>query len=120
MVSMVESTHAPATATSTSTSTSTNTVAAAVAVDPLDAIRTQLDAFGAVLGSEREWPTQVEIVIETEGFRAPAFVQSCRRRETDHALTVEFTGGFRWAPEAWRPDHAYAAPVQTKSAKAGG
>lgn len=47
MVSMVESTHAPATATSTSTSTSTNTVAAAVAVDPLDAIRTQLDAFGA-------------------------------------------------------------------------
>ncbi|MCB1019344.1 MAG: hypothetical protein KDC27_05415 [Acidobacteria bacterium] len=80
----------------------------------------ELDAFGAVLGSEREWPTQVEIVIETEGFRAPAFVQSCRRRETDHALVVEFTGGFRWDPEAWRPDHAYAAPAQTKSAKAGG
>ncbi|MEZ5366188.1 MAG: hypothetical protein R2748_28585 [Bryobacterales bacterium] len=80
----------------------------------------ELDAFGAVLASERDWPTQIEVVIEAEGFAAPAFVQTCRRRETDYAVTVEFTDGYRWDAQAWQPDHAYAAPSKANSAKAGG
>ena len=59
----------------------------------------EIDAFGAVLAAQQPWPTQVEIWIEAEGLRAPAYIRTCRPREEDFALTVEFLAGFRWSEE---------------------
>ena len=80
----------------------------------------EIDAFGALVAAQRAWPTQVQVRIEADGFDAPGYIQSCRARELDFALTVEFLEGFRWSAEDWRPDHAYAAPARSNSAKAGG
>jgi hypothetical protein len=79
----------------------------------------EIDAFGAVVASERAWPTQVEVRIEAQGFDAPGYIQSCRRRETDFLLTIEFVEGFRWSEAAWKPDHLFAPPGKAKGAKAG-
>ena len=79
----------------------------------------EIDAFGAVLAAQRLWPTQVEVRIEADGFSAPAYVQACRARESDFALTVEFLTGFRWSEELWKPDHAYTPPARAKRAEAG-
>jgi hypothetical protein len=78
----------------------------------------EIDAFGAVIAAQQSWPTQVEVLIEAEGLRAPAYIQICREREGDFALTVEFVEGFRWSEELWKPDHAYAPPAKAKGAGA--
>jgi hypothetical protein len=79
----------------------------------------EIDAFGGVVGAQQAWPTQMEIRIEAEGFQAPAYVRSCRARESDFELAVEFTEGFRWSVEDWRPDHAYEAPARARAAETG-
>jgi hypothetical protein len=76
----------------------------------------EIDAFGAVVAAEQAWPTAVEIRIEADGLSAPAYIQSCRERETDFALTVEFVAGFRWSSETWKPDHLYEPRAKAKGA----
>ncbi len=78
----------------------------------------EIDAFGAVIAAEEAWPTQIEIRIESEGFTAPAYIQRCRERETDFALTVEFAAGFRWSEDVWRPDHLVAPATKSEAAGA--
>ena len=78
----------------------------------------EIDAFGAVVAAQQAWPTQIEVRIQAEGFDAPAYIQSCREREGDFALTVEFRSGFRWSEQKWKPDHAYDPPAKAKGAGA--
>ena len=79
----------------------------------------EIDAFGAVVASPQPFPTQVEVRILAKGFEAPGFIQRCREREEDFALTIEFVGGFRWSEELWRPEHMFAPGAKAKGAGAG-
>lgn len=79
----------------------------------------EIDAFGASVAAPQALPTQVAVWILAKGFEAPGFIQSCRERENDFALTIEFAEGFRWSEELWRPDHLFAPGAKAKGAGAG-
>ena len=77
-----------------------------------------IDAFGAVIAAQQAWPTQVEVRIQAKGLDAPGFIQSCRERESDFVLTIEFADGFRWNEQVWKPDHLFAPPPKAKGVAA--
>lgn len=79
----------------------------------------EIDAYGAVVAAQEPWPTQVVVRIRSKGFDAPGFIQSCRKRESDYVLTIEFVDGFRWSVDAWKPDHLLAPHAKAKGAGAG-
>jgi len=83
---------------------------------PLAGNLEQIDAFEAVVATEEALPTQVEVVLQAEGLAAPAYVELCRRRETDYEVVLIFRDGFRWSPELWTPDHLYTPRRQAKAA----
>ncbi len=72
----------------------------------------EIDAFGALVASQIEYPTQIEVRVQAKGLDAPGFIQTCRQRENDFALSIEFVDGFRWSEALWRPDHILAPPAE--------
>lgn len=76
----------------------------------------QIDAFEALVVLEEPLPTQVEVHLQAEGISVPAYVELCRRRQTDFEAVLIFRDGFQWSPEVWKPDHLYRLENKAKGA----
>lgn len=76
----------------------------------------QIDAYEAVVSLEEPLPTQVEVLLQAEGVSVPAYVELCRRRETEFEAVLIFRDGYKWSPEVWEPDHLYRIEGRAKGA----
>jgi hypothetical protein len=51
-----------------------------------------------------------EVEIEAEGFRGKAQVRYCELGEYSYLLGLEFSDGFNWDRQKWRPKHLLTLP----------
>ena len=79
----------------------------------------QIDPFEAVVALEEPLPTQVEVSLRSGAVAIPAYVDLCRRRETDYEAVLVFRDGYRWSPELWAPDHLLSVGAKTRAASSG-
>ncbi len=83
------------------------------------AILEQIDPFEAVVALEDPLPTQVDVSLRGGPVAIPAYVELCRRRETDYEAVLVFRDGYRWSPELWTPDHLLPVAAKTRAASSG-